>query len=231
MKMRLNKFLADSGVASRRAADELIARGAVVVDGQRAALGDSIDPTKVSVTVGGRRIHNDAFRDQLTLILNKPPGVITTMHDDRGRKTVADFLPNERRLFPVGRLDAQTTGLLLCTTDGALARWLMHPSSEVPKRYDVVARGTMNAAVAASLGASDVRRTPDGAHRFSITLTEGKNRQVRRACARHGLRVVSLERTQFGPLRLGKLKIGCTRTLTPSEARELERLRAEGSSE
>jgi 23S rRNA pseudouridine2605 synthase len=231
VKIRLNKFLAASGVASRRAADALIARGAVAVNGKRADLGASIDPASASVTVHGRRIYNDPFRDQLTLVLNKPAGVITTMRDERGRKTVAQLLPHERRLFPVGRLDAQTTGVLLCTTDGTLARELMHPSREVPKRYEVVARGNMSPEVAAALGATNVRQMADGAQRFAITLTEGKNRQVRRMCARSGLRVVSLERTQFGPVHLGKLKAGCTRSLTTSEARELERVRAERSVE
>ncbi|MDQ6767925.1 MAG: rRNA pseudouridine synthase [Candidatus Eremiobacteraeota bacterium] len=227
MKVRLNKFLAECGLASRRSADSMIEAGKVTIDGRRAALGASVDPDRNAVAVNGRRVRHDAFADQLTLVLNKPAGIITTMSDEHGRKTVAQFLPAHRRLFPVGRLDADTTGLLLCTTDGALARLLMHPSSNVPKRYDVIARGSMNPATIAALGARDYARQPDGSHRFTIVLSEGKNRQVRRMCARQGLRVLSLTRTQFGPVRLGRLKAGCTRALSESELRELGQLRAE----
>jgi 23S rRNA pseudouridine2605 synthase len=227
VKIRLNKFLAECGVASRRASDELIAKGKVAVDGRRALVGESVDPRVDKITLNGRRIRNDAFADQLTLVLNKPAGVITTMSDERGRATVADLLPAHRRLFPVGRLDADTTGVLLCTTDGPLARLLTHPSSSVCKRYEVVARGTMGERAIASLRALDHTQQPDGSHRFTIVLTEGRNRQVRRMCARQGLRVLSLTRTQFGPVRLGRLAVGSTRALTETEIRELGRLRAE----
>lgn len=209
----------------------MIAAGKVAVDGRRAKLGDSIDPACSAVTVNGRRIRHEAFHDQLTLVLNKPAGVITTMSDEHGRRSVAQLLPAHRRLFPVGRLDAETTGVLLCTTDGALARILTHPSSGVHKRYDVVARGNLTPETIAALGARDHKKQADGSHRFAIVLSEGKNRQVRRVCAGRGLRVLSLTRTQFGPVHLGKLKIGCTRQLTEAEMRELARLRAEGSHE
>jgi len=227
MKMRLNKFLAECGVASRRAADAMIAAGKVAVGGRRAALGEMVDSQASVVTVNGRRIRRQTDVDQLTLVLNKPAGIITTMNDEHGRKTVAQFLPHHRRLFPVGRLDADTTGVLLCTTDGTLARILTHPSSGVPKRYDVVARGNMSAPTIAALGAIEHVKLPDGSHRFAVILREGKNRQVRRMCAQAGLRVLALTRTQFGPVRLGKLKIGSTRSLSDEEVRELNRLRAE----
>jgi 23S rRNA pseudouridine2605 synthase len=229
VKIRLNKFLADCGVASRRVSDAMIAAGKVAIDGRRATLGVTVDPSRNAITVNGRRIRHDEFPDQLTLVLNKPAGVITTMSDEHGRRTVADLLPAHRRLFPVGRLDADTTGVLLCTTDGAMARMLTHPSTEVRKRYEVVARGSMNAETIAALGAVEHTRRPDGSHAFAVVLTEGKNRQVRRMCARAGLRILSLTRSQFGPVRLGKLKIGCTRALTEAEMRELGRLRAERS--
>jgi 23S rRNA pseudouridine2605 synthase len=227
VKVRLNKYLAECGVASRRAADALIAAGKVAIDGRRASVGESIEPEDNVVTVNGRWIRHPERADQLTLVLNKPAGIVTTMSDEHGRKTVAHLLHAHRRLFPVGRLDADTTGVLLCTTDGTLARILTHPSSEVSKRYEVVARGSVNAETISALGAQDHMRLADGSHRFTITLTEGKNRQVRRMCARHGLRVLSLTRIQFGPVRLGKLKLGCTRGLTEVELRELNRLRAE----
>ncbi len=205
----------------------MIAAGKVAIDGRRASLGDTVDPERSVVTVSGRRIRQQSDSDQLTLVLNKPPGVITTLRDEHGRPTVASFLPAHRRLFPVGRLDADTTGVLLCTTDGELARVLTHPSSGVPKRYEVVARGSIDAQTIAALDAHEHAKLPDGSHRFTIVLREGKNRQVRRMCARAGLRVLSLTRTQFGPIRLGKLKTGCTRELSDAEMRELSRLRAE----
>lgn len=227
MMVRLNRFLARCGVASRRGADAMIAAGHVRVGGRTATLGETIDEERDVVTVRGRRIAAVTDRTEFTLALNKPLGVVTTMHDERGRASVAGLLPSRPRLFPVGRLDAQTSGLLLCTNDGELARLLTHPSSGVPKRYEVVARGTFTQATAAALGATGHATAPDGSHRFAITLTEGKNRQVRRMCARAGLRVLSLTRTHFGPIALGKLKIGCTRALTQAEMRELGRLRAE----
>src|SRR5579864_8642250 len=141
-KVRINRFLAESGVASRRAADSLIKAGKVAVDGRRATLGDLVDPAHNVVTVNGRRVGRDS-RGHLTLALNKPAHVITSMRDEHGRKIVADLLPPGRRLFPIGRLDSDTTGLLLCTTDGALARFLTHPSNEIPRRYQVVVRGGM----------------------------------------------------------------------------------------
>jgi len=199
----------------------------VTVNGRRPALGELIDPVADIVSVNGKRVPNKPFMEQLTLVLNKPAGIITTMHDEHGRPTVAKLLPASRRLFPIGRLDAETTGVLLCTTDGALARALSHPSSGVVKRYAVTARGSMPSSAIAALGARDHVRLPDGSHRFSIELSEGRNRQIRRMCAQTGLRVVSLMRTAFGPVRLGRLKIGCTRELEPREARELNRLRDE----
>jgi 23S rRNA pseudouridine2605 synthase len=179
------------------------------------------------VLVNGKRVRSAPFADQLTLVLNKPAGVITTLYDEHGRPSVAKFLPTSRRLFPIGRLDAETTGVLLCTTDGALARVLSHPSIGVVKRYVVTARGTVDARAIAALGARNHSRLPDGSHRFTIELSEGRNRQIRRMCAQAGLRVLSLTRTAFGPVQLGRLKIGCTRVLEPREARELSRLRDE----
>ena len=229
MKVRLNKFLAERGVASRRAADALIASGHVMIDGRRAALGQTVDAEVNVVTLDGKRVRAQSHADQLTLVLNKPRGVITTMRDEHGRPSVSHLLPAHRRLFPVGRLDADTTGVLVCTTDGSLARLLAHPSRGVRKRYEVIARGRMDESTIATLSAQDYVRLPDGSHRFTVVLSEGRNRQVRRACARAGLRVLALTRTAFGPIRLGALKPGMTRALKPQEVRELERLRAEVS--
>jgi 23S rRNA pseudouridine2605 synthase len=229
VKVRVNKFLADAGVASRRAADTLIRAGKVMVDGRRPALGELVDPQKQRVTLNGRLIRTALREDQITLVLNKPLHVITSLSDEHGRATVADYLPANRRLFPVGRLDAETTGVLLCTTDGDLARLLTHPSSGVIKEYQVWARGTLDAQAASELQARLVKQQPDGSVKFSIHLTEGKNRQVRRMCAQYGLKILALARTRFGPVQLDKLKAGAVRPLTDRERRELEELRAKAS--
>jgi len=158
-------------------------------------------------------------------------GVVTTMHDERGRPSVGDLLrtalrsnptSKNRRLFPIGRLDAQTTGLLLCTSDGDLARRLAHPSFEVPRRYGVEVNGVPTPETLDALGAQHVRKTAHGA-RFEMTLTGGTNREIRRACAQHGLRVGALARVAYGPVELGSLKPGAHRALTEHEVRELRK--------
>ena len=157
--IRLNKYLAERGVCARRKADALIESGVVAVDGRVARLGETIDPSTQRVTVSGRSIAQKAARRD-TLVLNKPRGVVTTMHDERGRACVAQLLPKSPRYFPVGRLDADSTGVLLCTTDGELARVLTHPSFGVEKVYRVRASGVLSEASKAALGAREVRAKP-----------------------------------------------------------------------
>lgn len=222
--IRLNKYLAESGVCARRKADALIAAGEVTVDGRVARLGESIEPTRQSVHVHGRPVQRRAA-DHATIVLNKPAGVITTLRDERGRKSVASFLPASARYFPVGRLDANSTGVLLCTTDGELARILTHPSFGVEKVYRVRVTGVLTPQTRLSLDATHVRANADGTWSFDVTLREGRNRQVRRMCAQRGLRVSELTRTRFGPVELGSLRAGETRALSPSEKSALERLR------
>lgn len=220
--IRLNKYLADCGVASRRAADELLRAGRVRVGGQRASVGQSVDPARQRVTVDGRPVRQPAARHDY-VVLNKPAGIVTTMHDERGRASVADLVKSSRRVFPVGRLDAETTGLLLFTSDGALARVLTHPRFGVEKRYRVTIDGPLPAAAADALGATAVKPLPGRRTTFVVSLREGRNRQVRRMCAAQGLRVAALARTHFGPLTLGDLPVGRTRKLTK---REIEALNA-----
>jgi len=160
--------------------------------------------------------------------LNKPRGVVTTMHDERGRLCIAQLLPKSPRYFPIGRLDADSTGVLLCTTDGELARVLTHPSFGIEKVYRVRASGAMSEQTKTALGARDTRRAADGSHLFSMTLREGRNRQVSRMCAHRGLRVIDLERVRFGPVTLAGLKPGSTREPTRTEREALERLRSLG---
>lgn len=226
MKVRLNKYLADAGVASRRAADELIRSGKVAVDGQRAHVGLTVDPQRQRISVNGKQIDSSRTRERTIIVLNKPLHVITTMRDERGRRSVAHYLPQGRRLFPVGRLDAETTGVLLCTDDGDLSNALLHPSREITKIYRVVVRGEVPADALVALTARDVRRAPQGDTSFEIALHEGKNRQVRRMCAQQGLKILSLTRTRFGPVSLGNLKPGAIREVNAAERRELERIRA-----
>jgi 23S rRNA pseudouridine2605 synthase len=229
--LRLNKYLADSGIASRRAADELIDRGAVTVNGRRARLGDSVEPSIDEIRVDGKLVRAPRG-SHITIALNKPIGVVTTLRDERGRPCVGDLLrtarlknalpKSARRLFPIGRLDAQTTGLLLCTSDGDLARKLAHPSSGVERRYRIEVAGTPSADALRKLRAQEVRRSPRGT-RFEMALTSGANREIRRACAQEGLRVVSLERTQFGPISLAGLRQGSIRALSEREMQQLKR--------
>ncbi len=216
MAIRVNKFLADAGVASRRKADALIASGAVRVNGKPASPGTMIDPDRDDVQVAQKRI-GAPTAPHLTLVLNKPVGVVTTMSDDRGRRTVADLMPKGRRLFPVGRLDADTTGVLLCTSDGALAQVLSHPSHGVEKRYRATVSPEPSANSLRRLSAGPARRNPNGTFAIDIVLHEGKNRQVRRMCANEGLRVVALTRVSVGPIGLNGLKPGRFRTLTAAE--------------
>src|SRR5450755_85685 len=134
MPIRINKYLADAGIASRRKADELIASGSVRVNGKPASAGMRVDPERDDIRVANKSTALPATPHR-TIVLNKPVGVVTTMSDDRGRPSVADLMPKGRRMFPVGRLDADTTGVLLCTSDGALAQTLAHPSHGVGKHY------------------------------------------------------------------------------------------------
>ena len=226
--IRLNHYIATCGLCSRRKADELIARGAVTVDGRPANVGESIDPSRQRVLVEGKRAVQQSVegaRAHSTIVLNKPLGVVTTMRDERGRPSVASLLPPSPRYFPVGRLDAQSTGVLLCTTDGDLAHQLTHPSYEVEKRYRVRVDGTLTPQTHTALHAERTRTNKDGTTTFETVLREGRNRQVRRMCAQRGLRVLELTRVSFGPVQLGTLAPGKTRPLTPAEKTALAKLR------
>ena len=223
MPVRINKFLADAGVASRRKADVLIAAGDVRVNGKPALPGTLVDPDRDDVRVSNKRIAPPAA-PHVTLVLNKPAGVVTTMSDDRCRQTVADLMPKGRRLFPVGRLDADTTGVLLCTSDGALAQVLSHPSHGVEKCYRVTVSTEPSASSLRRLSAGAARRNPNGTFAIDVVLHEGKNRQVRRMCASEGLRVLALTRVSFGPISLHGLKAGKFRPLSSAERAALGKM-------
>jgi len=222
--IRINKYLAQAGGTSRRAADEQIVRGAVTIDGRVAKPGDRVDPISSDVRVEGKRVRPVSVA-HVTIALNKPLGMVTTMRDERGRPCVGDLMRQEQamRLFPVGRLDAQTTGLLLLTSDGELCRNLTHPSRGVERRYRVAVNAALSENAIRALGASRIRPRADGTVQLEMTLTRGQNREIRRACAQHGLRVVALERIAFGPVRLAGLQPGGYRVLTDAEVQSLKR--------
>jgi 23S rRNA pseudouridine2605 synthase len=228
--MRLGKFLATSGVASRRASEQIIRDGRVTVDGVTI-----IDPAsgvtdKDNVAVDGKPLDRSA--EHAVYMVNKPAGVVSTAHDPQKRPTIVSLgPPDSGRLYPVGRLDADSTGLILLTNDGDLAYRLTHPRFEVPKTYRArVAGGPVKPAALRSLRAGvelDDGPTAPAKVRLlapdtiELTITEGRKRQVRRMCEAVGHRVRSLERTQFGPLALGRVPEGGYRRLTDREVRAL----------
>jgi 23S rRNA pseudouridine2605 synthase len=225
--MRLQRALARAGVASRRAAEELIRGGKVRVDGAVATLGSKVDPDRQKITVAGRAVKLQARR---WLAFHKPLGVVTTASDEEGRRTVLDYIPEPAGLTYVGRLDVMTTGLLLLTTDGEAVHRLTHPRYHIPRRYTALVHGRPTAEVAdlvkrktvidgRPVAPSEVRVRPgtDGRSILDVTLAEGRNRIVRRWAEALGLKVDRLARLSYGPVRLGDLPAGRYRPLTPKE--------------
>ena len=230
--MRLAKYLAHAGVASRRAAEKLVFEGKVTVDGRVVTdPARDVDDSNI-VQVGGRTARTGGHQ-KLVYALNKPAGVVSTARDPGGRPTVVDLVPSAERLYPVGRLDADSTGLILLTNDGDLAYALTHPRYEVPKTYRAVVRNAPVKAGAIKMLAEGIK-LEDGmtaraevkrlaADTLEITIHEGKKRQVKRMCEAVGHRVKRLERIQFGPLPLGNLHEGDHRRLKANEIEALRR--------
>lgn len=244
---RLQRILADAGVASRRACEDLIREGQVEVNGQLITdLPAFADPKRDDIRVNGRRIRQPEA--SVTVIFNKPTATLTTAADEPGmdRRTVMDIVqhPMAPRLFPIGRLDYDTTGLLILTNDGELANRLAHPKYEVPKTYRAIVSGVMDKESLADLERGVVlahrtqgktrgaqrtqgvhvtvtRQLRDRAH-LEITLTEGRNREVRRVLARVGCPVRKLERVAIGPVKLADLRRGHWRDIKPSELKALK---------
>lgn len=226
---RLQKVLARAGIGSRRVCDELIGAGRVTVDGETAVLGRRVDVATVRIEVDGVLL--PVAPDHVYYLLNKPGGVVTTAEDPQGRPTVLDLVPQEPRVFPVGRLDQGTEGLLLLTNDGALAQLLAHPSGGVDKEYVAeVEGGTPPPGALRELRQGvelDDGWTAPAAvgvlapGMIRLVIHEGRNRQVRRMCAAVGHPVVRLVRTRIGPLRDTALAPGQWRPLSASEVRAL----------
>ncbi|OKL49979.1 pseudouridine synthase [Boudabousia marimammalium] len=235
--VRLQKVLAQAGVASRRAAEELIARGKVQVNGQRVTeLGTRVNPETAVIHVRGKRVFLD--QSNVTVVLNKPVGVVSTMSDPGGRPCLADYVADyDERLFHVGRLDTDTEGLIVLTNDGELANRLAHPSWEVPKTYVATVQGQvprgLGRILMTGIELEDGRVSVDGftvkgIHNdrslVEIQLHSGKNRVVRRMMEAAGYPVQSLVRTRFGTLFLGHMKPGTVKRLEGDQLAQLMRM-------
>ena len=234
--MRLNKFLAEFGVCSRRKADEIIAEGRVTVNRKTVSeMGFDVDEKKDVVYLDGKKIVPVTHYEYI--MFNKPKGCVTTMSDDKGRKTVYDFIGREKRLVPVGRLDYDSEGLLLFTNDGELTHKLTHPSNEIPKTYVVKIEGEISESDMATLrkgvtvngvkySRCKVKFTGEenGLSRLEVVIFEGKNREIRRMFEAVEKNVVFLKRVAIGDLRLGGLSRGGFRELNEFEVDYLKRL-------
>ncbi|HZK49697.1 MAG TPA: pseudouridine synthase [Thermoleophilia bacterium] len=234
MIQRLQRVLASAGLGSRRSCEDLIREGRVTVDGRTAELGSSVDPSLQAVLVDGVPIHRETLEYWL---LNKPKGVVSTAKDPQGRRTVVDCVPASVRIFPVGRLDADTTGALLLTNDGALAHRLLHPSYGVEKEYRVVVVGRVTEVTARRLAAGIdledgvtaparvvVMSSRQTRSELGVRIHEGRNRQIRRMLEAVGHPVVELHRVGFGPLSDAAMVSGASRHLEASEIEGLRRL-------
>lgn len=236
--MRINKYLAEKGIASRRAADKMIENGLVKINGEVAQLGTDVGEND-TVTVNDQPIETAGEVKLSYYLLNKPKGYLCTVSDDRGRKTVMELLPeNAGRVFPVGRLDYETEGLLLLTNDGALAYKLTNPANEIPKTYVARIEGTVTEAMLNRLRPGieiekgvmtkkckmKIIETNKAYTKVQIVLTEGKNREIRKMFETIGKNVAFLKRTAIGNLKLQGMDRGAVRTLTEGEVFYLKNL-------
>lgn len=229
---RIQKVLSEMGVCSRRAAEEMIRQGRVKLNGRPVQVGDKMDPAKDLLSVDGKSIRVPKKQEFVYEMLYKPRGYITTMSDERGRKTVMELVRDvPARIFPIGRLDKDSEGLLFFTNDGDFANLLMHPSHGVSKLYRVTVRPrateTQLADLAAGVTLDDGEKTQPAGVRvvvdepertvMEMSIQEGKNRQIRRMCEAVGLTVIRLKRSAEGPVKLGMLQPGKHRPLTRQE--------------
>lgn len=231
--VRLQKMLADCGIASRRKAEEMISAGDVKVNGVTAKIGDKVDPKKDKVSIRGKLL--DTHVKEVYIMLHKPRGFITTMSDEMDRKCVAELVKDiPERIYPVGRLDRESEGLLLMTNDGEFANAMTHPSLHIPKTYRVTIRPTITEDQLTQIAVGiviDGRKTAparvnvlsqeSGRVVLEIVLYEGRNRQIRKMCEQLGLEVARLKRIAVGPVKLGMLQPGKWRPLTKEEVKKL----------
>ncbi len=232
--MRLNKYIASCGVASRRGADTIIAEGRVTINGRPVStIGTDVDPDTDVVAVDGSLVSLKS--KNIYILMNKPAGVLSTCHDDRGRKCVVDLINGvSQRVFPVGRLDYDTEGLMLLTNDGNFAYRCTHPKHEMDKTYEAVVHGRLDATAIKHLengivldgirtapAKVSILERPDIKNLYEITIHEGRNRQVKRMFEAVGCHVMQLKRTKLGKLTLGELPVGKWRYLSESEIKAL----------
>ncbi len=228
MKMRIHKYLAHSGVASRRTAEEMVEEGKVTVNGKIATVGQVIESDTAQVAVDGKTVKLD--ETMVYYLLNKPRHVVSAVSDPEGRKTATSLVPGGHRLYPVGRLDYDSEGLMLLTNDGDLAYRLTHPKFEIKKTYHVLVKGVMTAKTVGYLeqgvtiegkktakAVVEITESQPKNTWFNITIHEGRNRQIRKMCEAVGYPVMRLIRIKLGPWELGDLKPGKFRKLDPSE--------------
>ena len=234
-KIRLQKFLADAGICSRRKAEELIAAGKVRVNSVTASIGDKVDPKKDKVFLEGKRVVVD--NKYIYIVLNKPRGYVTTMSDENGRKCVAQLISGlDKRVYPVGRLDKDSEGMLLFTNDGEFANAMTHPSGHIQKTYRVSVKPSVSEEQINVLTSSlmiDGRMTVPAEVRvvsnypdksvLEFVIFEGRNRQIRRLCEEAGLETIRLKRLSIGKLTLGRLAPGEFRELKSDEVALLKR--------
>ena len=232
-KIRLQKYMSENGIASRRKSEELIELGKVKVNGRVATLGDKIDPIRDKVMVSGKRVVRN--KTKMYIMLHKPRGFVTTMSDELGRKCVSELVQDAGvRLFPVGRLDRNSEGLLLMTNDGSFSNMLTHPSRHVSKVYRVTVREKVTEEQLTKLTEGvmldgtktlpcDIHIIDKGENRtvLNVVLYEGRNRQIRRMCEMVGLTVIRLKRTEIAGVRLGMLPQGKWRELNEKEMQHL----------
>lgn len=232
MKERLQKILSARGICSRRKAEELILAGRVSCNGRVATLGDTADPDTDVITVDGKTL--PAANANVYIMLNKPRGYVTTLSDEKGRPNAAQLIDCGTRVYPVGRLDMDSEGLLLFTNDGEFANRLMHPKHEVDKTYRVLVEGyteekleklklpvELDGYMIRKPGVKLLRTRDKGQAQLLVTIHEGRNRQVRRMCDAAGMKVLRLQRISEGNVKLGTLELGKWRYLTPDELAEL----------
>lgn len=235
-KIRLQKFFTDCGVLSRRAAEEEIKAGKIKVNGLTAQLGDKIDPENDLVEYKGKRIIQPQNLDFVYIILNKPCGVVTSAKDEKGRTCVTDIVKCGKRVYPVGRLDLNSQGLILMTNDGELTNKLTHPRHEIPKIYEVDVVGRVTTEQLTVLNSSmtvdgyvllpvktEFITKNDKFTTLKMTLFEGRNRQIRKMCEQVGLKVAKLTRVAIGNITLGNLEGGKWRYLTNDEIKMLKK--------
>ncbi|MBO5338546.1 MAG: rRNA pseudouridine synthase [Clostridia bacterium] len=234
-KIRLQKFFTDMGIMSRRASEKVILAGNVKINGVTAKLGDKVDPENDTVVYNGKVIKPQTSKKRY-IMLNKPLGYVTTANDEKGRETVFSLLTDVgERVYPVGRLDMYSEGLLILTNDGELTNHLTHPKHNINKAYSVILKGEISPEVLHNLNSPmeidgyklkpvkvRVVSTKNGNTNTLFTLSEGRNRQIRKMCEKCGLTIMRLTRISIGKLKLGELERGKWRELTPSEVAYLK---------